>query len=55
MIPRGGYKVDKALEGQITCGECGAAMNEGVIQRDGTIRFVCTRNLRHILLVRQNN
>jgi len=43
-------------EGQIViCGECGAPMNEGVIQRGGTIRFVCTKNVGHILFVRLNN
>jgi hypothetical protein len=43
-------------EGQIIiCEECGAPMGSGVIQRDGTIKFVCTRNLGHILFVRQNN
>ncbi len=49
--------MDVALpEGQIIiCGECGAPMGSGVIQRDGTIRFVCTRKLGHILYVRQNN
>jgi hypothetical protein len=30
-------------------------MGNGVIQRDGTIRFVCTRNYGHIVFVRQNN
>lgn len=35
-------------EGQIiTCRECGAPMAGGIIQSDGTIRFVCTRNLGH--------
>ncbi len=50
--------IDMALpsEGQtIICGECGAPMSEGVIQRGGTIRFVCTRNFGHILLIRLNN
>jgi hypothetical protein len=42
-------------EGQMICGECGAPMGEGVIQPDGTIRFVCTRNSEHILFVTQNN
>ena len=43
-------------EGQIIiCGECGAPMGDGVIQSDGTIRFVCTRNFGHILFVSQNN
>ena len=43
-------------EGQIIiCEECGAPMGNGVIQPDGTIRFVCTRNYGHILFVRQNN
>jgi hypothetical protein len=43
-------------EGQIIiCEECGAPMGNGVIQRDGTIRFVCTRNYGHIVIVRQNN
>jgi hypothetical protein len=52
-----GVVIDMALpEGQIIiCGECGAPMGNGVIQRDGTIRFVCTRNLGHILYVQQNN
>jgi hypothetical protein len=53
-----GVVVDMASpeEGQIIiCGECGAPMGSGVIQRDGTIRFVCTRNPRHILFLHQNN
>ncbi|HEU4445594.1 MAG TPA: hypothetical protein VFR94_13055 [Nitrososphaeraceae archaeon] len=45
-----------AQEGQIIiCEECGAPMGNGVIQPDGTIRFVCTRNFEHILFLRQNN
>ena len=48
--------VESPEEGQIIiCGECGAPMGSGVIQRDGTIRFVCTRNPRHILFLHQNN
>jgi hypothetical protein len=49
--------VNMALqEGQIIiCGECDAPMGDGVIQSGGTIRFVCTENLGHILFVRQNN
>ncbi|MFL6495814.1 MAG: hypothetical protein ACJ70U_03965 [Nitrososphaera sp.] len=49
--------VDMALsEGEIiTCAECGAPMGEGVIQRGGAIRFVCTRNLGHVLFLQQNN
>ena len=42
-------------EGQIICEECGAPMGGGVIQSDGSIRFVCTRDFGHILFVRQNN
>jgi hypothetical protein len=43
-------------EGQIiTCGECGAPMEGGIIQSGGTIRFVCTRNSGHILYIQQNN
>jgi hypothetical protein len=42
-------------EGQMICGECGAPMGDGVIQANGTIRFVCTRNSEHILFVTQNN
>jgi hypothetical protein len=43
-------------EGQIIiCRECGAPMAGGVIQRGGTIRYVCTRDLGHILFIRQNN
>jgi hypothetical protein len=50
------YKVDMASqEGQMICGECGAPMGDGVIQPDGTIRFVCTKNSEHILFVTQNN
>jgi hypothetical protein len=40
---------------QITCEECGAPMGDGVIQPDGSIRFVCTKDFGHILFVRQNN
>jgi hypothetical protein len=42
-------------EGPITCRECGAPMEGGVIQLGGTIRFVCTRNSGHILYIQQNN
>ncbi|HET6641256.1 MAG TPA: hypothetical protein VFY68_00555 [Nitrososphaeraceae archaeon] len=43
-------------EGQIiTCRECGAPMEGGVIQSGGTISFVCTRNSGHILYIQQNN
>jgi uncharacterized Fe-S cluster-containing protein len=43
-------------EGQIIiCRECGALMRSDVIQRGGTIRYVCTRNFGHILYVQQNN
>jgi len=43
-------------EGQIiTCRERGAPMTGGIIQSDGTIRFVCTRNFGHVLYVQQNN
>ena len=42
-------------KGVIICGEGGAPMEGGVIQPDGTIRFVCTGNLGHILFVTQNN
>ncbi|MDQ3837284.1 MAG: hypothetical protein M3270_10185 [Thermoproteota archaeon] len=43
-------------EGQIIiCAECGARMGDGVIQPGGTIRFVCTRNLGHVLFLQQNN
>jgi hypothetical protein len=43
-------------EGEIIiCRECGAPMAGGIIQSDGTIRFVCTRNFAHVLYVQQNN
>lgn len=43
-------------EGEIIiCRECGAPMVGGIIQSDGTIRFVCTRNFGHVLYVQQNN
>jgi hypothetical protein len=54
-IYKRGYRVGVALEGQVTCRECGAPMAGGVIQSGGTIRFVCTENLGHILYVQQNN
>jgi hypothetical protein len=53
-----GYRKSMASsqEGQIIiCGECGSQMGAGVIQPDGTIKFVCTRDFRHILFVTQNN
>jgi hypothetical protein len=55
MIYIKGYRVGVALEGQVTCRECGAPMAGGVIQSGGTIKFVCTENLGHILYVQQNN
>jgi hypothetical protein len=30
-------------------------MGDGVIQRGGIIRFVCTRNIAHVLFLQQNN
>lgn len=48
--------VASSQEGQIIiCEECGAQMRDGVIQSDGTIMFVCTRDFRHIFFARQNN
>jgi hypothetical protein len=42
-------------ERQITRGECGAPMGNGVLQPDGSIRFVWTRDFGHIHIVPPNN
>jgi hypothetical protein len=49
------WRQEPMTEREITCGECGAPMGDGIIQSDGSIMFVCTRDFEHILFVTQNN